>query len=60
MVVLRKPADPLGRQHAAPDLVFLDRLEQRLKITFAKTVVALSLDKFEENRTDHGLGENLQ
>src|SRR5258708_24000279 len=50
----------LGREHAASILVFLDRLEQRLEIALAEAVVALPLDELEEDRADHGLGENLQ
>src|SRR5665213_1445025 len=34
-------------QHAAADLVFLDRFELRLEIALAKTVVALALDELE-------------
>src|SRR5664279_2496484 len=47
-------------QHAAPDLVFLDRLEQRLEIAFAKTVIALALDEFEKDRPDGVGGKDLQ
>jgi hypothetical protein len=47
-------------QHAAADLVFLDRFEQRLEVAFAKTVVALALDELEEDRPDRVGGENLQ
>src|SRR4029077_16360434 len=50
----------LRRQDAAPNLVFLDRFEQRLEISLAETVVSLPLDELEEDRADHGLGENLQ
>src|SRR6266404_5309133 len=52
--------DLLGREDPAPNLVFLDRLEQRLEISLAEAVVALPLDELEEDRADHGLGENLQ
>src|SRR5262249_1609565 len=48
------------RKNTAADLVLLDRLEQRLEISLAEAVVALSLDEFEEDRADHGLGEDLQ
>src|SRR5205085_7425448 len=47
-------------QHAAADLVFLDRFEQRLEVALAETVVALALDELEEDRTDRVRGENLQ
>src|SRR5665213_1482604 len=47
-------------QHAAADLVFLDRFEQRLEIALAKAVVALALDKLEEDRSDRVGGEDLQ
>src|SRR5882757_4737598 len=43
------------RQHAAPDLILLDRFEQRLEIALAETVVALALDELEEDRPD-GVG----
>src|SRR5215471_18201467 len=48
------------RKNTAADLVLLDRLEQRLEISLAEAVVALSLDEFEEDRANHGLGEDLQ
>src|SRR5262249_22187167 len=50
----------LHRENPAPNLVFFDRLEQRLEISLAEAVVALPLDELEEDRADHGLGENLQ
>src|SRR5215475_8315425 len=50
----------LRRKHPAPNLVFLDRLEQRLEISLAEAVVAFPLDELEEDRADHGLGEDLQ
>ena len=47
-------------QHAAPNLIFLDRFKQRLEVAVAKTVVALALNEFEEDRAD-GIGrEDLQ
>src|SRR5688572_4480466 len=42
------------------DLVEFDGLEQCLEIAFAETLVALALDDFEEDRTDHVGGEDLQ
>src|SRR4051794_15062688 len=47
-------------QHAAADLVALDRLEQRAEIAFAEPVIALALDDLEKNRADDGFGEDLQ
>src|SRR5580692_10053638 len=47
-------------QHAATDLVLLDRFEQSAEIALAETFVALALDQLEEDRADHGFGENLQ
>ena len=44
----------LHLEHAAADLVFLDRFEQRPEIALAKSFVALALDEFEEDRADHG------
>ena len=46
--------------YTARHLVGLDGLEQRPEVAFAKPLVALALDDLEENRTDHGFGENLQ
>src|SRR5260370_25578093 len=50
----------LHLQHAAADLVFLDRFEQRLEIALAETVVALALDEFEKDRPDRVRRKNLQ
>src|ERR1044071_6340439 len=50
----------LRRDHAAPDLVELDRLEQGLEVALAEALVALALDQLEEDRADHVLGEDLQ
>src|SRR5690349_3349582 len=47
-------------QHAAPDLVELDRFEQGAEIALAEALVAAALDDLEEDRADHGLGEDLQ
>jgi ABC-type arginine/histidine transport system permease subunit len=47
-------------QHAPPDLVQLDRLEQRPEIALAEALVALALDDLEEDRADLVLGEYLQ
>ena len=47
-------------QHAAADLVELDRFEQGAEIALAEALVALALDDLEEDRADHGLGEDLQ
>ncbi len=35
------------------NLVAFDRLEQRLKIAFAKSLVLLALNEFEERRSHH-------
>src|SRR5688572_17382110 len=45
---------------ASCDLVRLDRFEQRAEIALAEALVALALDDLEEDRPDHGLGEDLQ
>src|ERR1043166_8489496 len=58
--VLSRRGPVAHRQHAAPDLVFLDGFEQRLEIAFAKTIVALALDELEENRPDRIGRKNLQ
>src|SRR2546423_11857615 len=52
----------LGRrlQYAAAHLVELHRLEQRAEVALAEALVALPLDDLEEDRADHGLGEDLQ
>lgn len=41
-------------------MVFLDGFEQGLEVALAETVVSLTLDDLEEDRTDHRLGEDLQ
>src|ERR1700722_16639771 len=47
-------------QYAAADLIELQRLEQRLEVAFAEAFIALTLDDFEEDRTDGVFGEDLQ
>src|SRR5437868_5946533 len=47
-------------QDAAADLVELDRFEQGAEIALAEALVAAALDDLEEDRADHGLGEDLQ
>src|SRR6185312_17522144 len=42
------------------DLLRLDRLEERPEVALAEPLVSLALDDLEENRPDHGLGEDLQ
>gem|GEM_PF-4839654 len=54
------PTVLLAPDHAAANLVFLDGFEQRLEVAFAKPLVALALDDFEEDRADHRVGEDLQ
>ena len=60
----RKPTNTTDalprRQHAALDLVQLDRLEQRAEVAFAEALVALALDDLEEDRADHRLRKDLQ
>ena len=48
-----------GAKGPALDLVTLDRLEQRLEVAFAETVVTLALDEFEEHRTQLRHAEDL-
>src|SRR5580700_10897369 len=50
----------LRRQHAAADLVLLQRLEQGLEVPLAEALVALALDDLEEDGTNQVLSENLQ
>ena len=63
--VSRARTPPLSRRrppsdHAAADLVLLDRLEQRAEVALAETLVALALDDLEEDRADDVLREDLQ
>src|SRR5215468_4816611 len=53
-------SDRLSGKYAAPNLIFFDRLEQSLEIALTEAIIALPLDELEEDRADHGLGENLQ
>jgi hypothetical protein len=39
-------------QDAAADLILFERFKQRLEVAFTKTVIALSLDKLDEDRPD--------
>src|SRR5262249_27558784 len=48
------------REHAAADLIELDRFEKGAKVALAEAVVALALDDLEEDRADHRVGEDLQ
>src|ERR1700712_5308498 len=50
----------LGREYATTNLVTLDRFKQRLEVAFAETIVAFTLDEFEEHRPHQGFRENLQ
>src|SRR4029078_6774655 len=52
--------DLLSLQSAAPHLVELDRLEERLEVALAEALVALPLDELEEDRPELVLGEDLQ
>src|SRR4051794_33234591 len=56
----RVPALLRGLQHAAADLVFLDRFEQGLEVALPEAFVPFSLDELEEDRADRGLAEALQ
>src|SRR5437899_1968206 len=47
-------------QHTPANLILLDRLEQRLEITLAESIIALALDEFEENRPDRVRRKDLQ
>src|SRR5439155_12774857 len=47
-------------QHAAANLILLDRFEQRLEIALAESIVALALDEFEEDRPDRIGRKDLQ
>ena len=47
-------------EHAPVELVALDGLEESLEVAFAEALVALALDDLEEERFDHGLGEDLE
>jgi len=52
---LIRSASGLRLQHAAPHLIALDRLEQRLEVA-----LAFALDELEEHRPEHRLREDLQ
>src|SRR5262249_32528182 len=56
----RRPLFSSSLQHAALDLVALERLEQRLEISFTETLVTLALDELEENRAQELLRKDLQ
>ena len=47
-------------QHTALQLVALDRLEQRLEIAFAKTIVTLAFNEFKKYRVNLWARKNLQ
>src|SRR5690625_6853563 len=47
-------------QDAAPLLVAFDSFKKRLEVAVAKAVVALALDDIEKDRTNVGLGKDLQ
>src|SRR5262249_17510705 len=46
--------------HAPPDLIELDGLEQRPEVALAEALVALALDDLEEDGTDDVASEDLQ
>ena len=47
-------------QDTSGDLVALDGLEQGLEVAFAEAFVTLALYELEEDRADHGVGEDLK
>src|SRR6516164_9400784 len=47
-------------EHAAADLIFLDRDKQRAEIAFAKTFIALALDELEKDWADKIGREDLE
>ena len=47
-------------QNTAADLICFDALEQRAKVAFAETFIALPLDEFKEDGSDDGFRESLQ
>ena len=47
-------------QYTAADLIFFDALEQRAKVAFAETFIALPRDEFKEDGSDDGFRESLQ
>src|SRR4029077_18851638 len=54
------PCRGIRIEHAAADLVELDRLEECAEIALAEALVTFALDDLEENRADHGIREDLQ
>src|SRR5215475_11354125 len=48
------------RQDTARNLILLDRFEQRAEIALAETLIALALNDLKEDRSNHGLGKELQ
>src|ERR1700736_2626456 len=50
----------LMSDHAAANLIELDRLEQGAEVALAEAFVALALDDLEKDRTDHVAREDLQ
>jgi hypothetical protein len=45
--------------HATPQLIALERLEERLEVALAEPFVALALDELEEHRAEERRGEYL-
>ncbi len=61
------PKDPLPLSEARKispkalgNICALNRFKQRLKITLAKPLITLALNKFKKDRPHHGLGKDLQ
>lgn len=50
----------LRRQHATPNLIQLNRFEQRFEITFTKALITFALDDLEEDWAEQVLREDLQ
>src|SRR5215470_16523410 len=57
---LRESRLTLLLEYATPNLVQLDRFEERPEIAFAEALIALALDDLEEDRPDDCRGEDLQ
>ena len=54
-----KTANPI-LEYIALDLIALNRFEESLKVSFAEPFVSLALNDLKKDRSDDGLGEDLQ
>ena len=54
-----KTAKPIS-EYIALDLIALNRFEESLKVSFAEPFVSLALNGLKKDRSDDGLGEDLQ